>query len=299
MNILADHICSVVSNADNQALESLQLPMDSPLLHSIQKSPFLNPKGSKLKSAPPVLKIIPHTGGYQGYAYPVNKTLSSVTTKITVGKDDGEERDALMLYDNGILLMRKILSSHHSTGSSNGHTGSNTGHDHIEHPLIALLLYGKAELYRLRGDLDHSIATIQACLTMCRHIYSLSHPSVAQCLVTLGDVFRGDHKYLEAKAMYDKAQDIFSQCFVGVYSTSHSDSGSTTVDNAYVTEVYGCMAMLLHEHGRYDDAVALYQKVLLNRRYGILMYSFILQLCLTCTYSYAYAESYSNVIIHC
>ena len=179
-----------------------------------------------------------YLGGYMGYQFPSAKKLQrdrrhveSNVTRPTISF----LTDAKWLYESGLGAMKKSF-----------------GGD-AEIPLIAQLLFGKAELMRARKEMDEAMSLYETSLNMRRHILKGTHPAIADCLVGMAETLRYENKFTKAEPLLIKAIQIRQNAFAG--SNSHPS----------IPEGQCSLAMLYYSMGRYLEAQPLYSESLRTR----------------------------------
>lgn len=170
-----------------------------------------------------------YNGGYMGYAFPKMKKLAR-TSKAQVKKPikASSNDDAKLLYDTGLSQAKRLFG------------------DGSEHPVVANLMFGKAELMRARRQPDKSLPLFESAINIRRHLYPSDHPLIAMCLNGIGDVLRVENKFTKAVPLYEKALDIFKVAYEG--KTPHP----------HIADVQNNLAMAYYMQSMYSAAEPLY-----------------------------------------
>jgi len=193
--------------------------------------PLLQKKGPKLNPNK-------YLGGFMGYQFPATKKLQrdrrhveSNVARPTISF----LTDAKWLYDQGLASCKTSF-----------------GGD-AELPLVAQLMFGKAELMRARKEMDEAMALYESALNMRRHILKGTHPAIADCLVGMAETLRYENKFTKAEPLLIKAIQIRQNAYAG--GDSHPS----------IPEGQCSLAMLYYSMGRYLEAQPLYSESLRTR----------------------------------
>ena len=117
-----------------------------------------------------------------------------------------------------------------------------------EHPLVAEVLHGLAQLYREQGKYEEAEPLFQRALTIREQALGGEHPLVPETLNELAVLYRYQGKYEEAEPLYQRALHIREQQL----GSEHLDTATSLND----------LAILYRYQGRYKEAEPLYQKAL-------------------------------------
>ena len=189
--------------------------------------------------SPPKRRLEPrdrYLGGFMGYAFPTPKKIKRAQSQGALTRPPKTYyHDAKWLYDLAQAGMRRVL------GESDAH------------PLLAALIFGKAELMRARRRPDLATPLYEECLSVRRRLFRASHPGIADCLQGLAEIYRVDNKLSRCVPLLDKVMEIRREAYGG-------DSAHPSI-----AETQCSLAMVYYAQGRYLEAIPLYQQSLKTR----------------------------------
>jgi hypothetical protein len=115
--------------------------------------------------------------GYMGYEFPTMKEMSKNDLPQTAMKPKKVKNDdAKWLYDTCLNVQKVIFGV-------------------TDHPVTAALLFAKGELLRGRKESKEALQYYEQSLSMRRKIFRGMHPSIADCLNSMAEVFRTENKF--------------------------------------------------------------------------------------------------------
>lgn len=285
----------------NQQWKFISRPSEDPaLLDSKQQKERADEKERK--------KQVLLKKGYMGFAFPpLKKETRPVNVDTILGGTGGggngsnsgnnnnsnQNADPKKCLDLSISLLRKIFYPMiHSSGEDTSGNGNPTSV--YDHPLLALCLYNKAEILRIKGDGMMALKLLEQSLGMRRRIFRSHHPLIADCLYAMAELLRSDQRYLQALPIYDKALEIRTETYgnnhpaiaevqnsvgllymsLGNYSKAEEllnsaltiCEGILGIKHPSTALIYNNHAGLLQSMGKYQEAVNVNKKTLLIKQ---------------------------------
>eukprot|EP00605_Chrysophyceae_sp_TOSAG23-4_P001580 GSChrysophyteH1.ASY1.ANO1.1735.1 assembled CDS len=200
-------------------------------------------------------------------------TLTTMEDGVEVRDEDEEQEWAMPLYERCLDMMLTIFGNDHPKVfiiqqgialTLRGLGNLLLSHDlfqHIlhhrrgllEHPLLASILFGKAELMRARKEMDDAMMFYEQSLNIRRHILKSTHIAISDCLVGMAETLRFENKFNKAEPLLIKAIQIRQNSF----PDNHSHPS--------IPDAQCSLAMLYYSMGRYLEAQPLYSESLRTR----------------------------------
>jgi tetratricopeptide (TPR) repeat protein len=191
-------------------------------------------------------KPLPLPKGYMGYQFPPMKQNDQHHKSTTGGSlldaADGSGNptkehynplhDAKKVSDLCLSVFRKLFAPEYEA------LGLRKKDEHYDHPAMALILFCKAEIYRLRADGSYAMKYAEQSLAMRRRIFRTHHPVISDCLIAVAEMLRTDQRFAQALPIYDKALEIRRETY-------------PKDDHPCIAEVYSALALVAIGQGRY------------------------------------------------
>ncbi|RYZ04745.1 MAG: tetratricopeptide repeat protein [Myxococcales bacterium] len=176
-------------------------------------------------------KTLPLPKGYMGYSFPTNKNtmsrpatanelLAVFNTSQVGGGTPGSTmvkplnnplHDPKKCLDTAMSLLRKVLNKDDPIHSNTNNIIINKkemAKMEIDHPMIAMVLYYRSEVYRIKGDYVNALKYLEQCLTMRRKLYRSTHMYLSDCMLSMAMLLYYDQRYVQSLPLFNKSLEI-------------------------------------------------------------------------------------------